>query len=162
MGAGGRRNSPNSPLSLGLLLPVSWRRRRSQRHSILSLIPDGAQNALVSGARRTSSEQEGVLRLGRRERPCPARAGGLKPSSFLPSIVRQRTMQESCFGGFQSSDLISGKSSRIAHLPPRRRAGHPYSSPSPVSSPSAGRMGLCTLFEAQAGGVGKGVGLSVD
>lgn len=35
-------------------------------------------------------------------------------------------------------------------------------SPSPVSSPSAGGMGLWTLFEAQAGGVGKGVGLSVD
>lgn len=35
-------------------------------------------------------------------------------------------------------------------------------SPSPVSSPSAGGMGLWTLFEAQAGGEGKGVGLSVD
>lgn len=36
-----------------------------------------------------------------------------------------------------------------------------FVSPSPVSTPSAGGMRLRTLFEAQAGGVGKGVGLNV-
>jgi len=36
-----------------------------------------------------------------------------------------------------------------------------FVSPSPVSSPLAGGMGLRTLFEAQAGGMGKGVGLNV-
>ena len=103
MGAGGRRNGPYSPLSLGLLLPVSWRRWRSQRHSILSLIPNGAQNALVFGARRTPSEQEGVLRLGRRGRPSPARAGGLKPSPFPPSIGRCRNLASEAFRAQTSS-----------------------------------------------------------
>ena len=64
VGAGGRRNTPNSPASLGLLQPGSGRRWHSQNHPILSLLPALAQNALVSGAEKYSLKAGGGAVFG--------------------------------------------------------------------------------------------------
>lgn len=66
-----------------------------------------------------------------------------------------------------ASEAFRAQTSSPGSLPGLHTFPHPgvlaplFVSPSPVSTPSAGGMRLRTLFEAQAGGVGKGVGLNV-
>ena len=103
--------------------------------------------------------------------PCqsPSSGGGhVQPGpedSSSSRLLRPSSGSGSCRN--LASEAFRAQTSSPGSLPGLHTFPHPgvlaplFVSPSPVSTPSAGGMRLRTLFEAQAGGVGKGVGLNV-